>query len=979
MDFDGDPGSGNLAYDTDGDASTFSQSEVDAITLAHGRLSEYYAAFDIDVTTEQPADLSATPTAWASIRSNSAGSAYAYVGTFPNSASGGPQAFIGQDFLGYELDNAIAHEVGHVFGLGHQHGFNLFGEETQEYRTDAYEGPILGGFSGVIHQFVLGHAHNPAALQDDVAGIAAELVAQGSSDGFRADDHGGSLLTPTTGATALTANAGAFAAEGIIERLSDVDAYAFAWTGGVVQLDVSGKGVSSLNPVVHVYDASGVLVGFDEPDSRTDQDVSVTMNLAGGTYYALVSGWGDYGDFGVYTLNAAAGSGTPAAPVTPDAGVVLGVDAANLGTGQVGLTWGAVPGATGYLVERSEDGVTYSAASGALGSGVTSYLDTGLSAGKTYVYRLTAQGAGTGGADLYSAPLALATLPGAVTDLRVMSLSADTLVVDWRDVHGDNGYRIERSTDGTTFTQVGTVGANVNSFTDSGLSSGTLYHYRVTSLSPVAGSGDGGAATSVAFTRTAGLQASVVGGDVVLQWTDGAGETGYEVQRRAGGSGSFTTLATLAADATTYTDTTGAALTEYEYRVVAQSSAQPGAPARSAVDVLVALPGVLPGVPGVPGGAWTGQDIGSVGGIGAAGESGGTFTVVASGRDIWAVNDEFHFVHQTLVGDGEIVARVATAEHVDDWTKVGLMIRSSLETDAANFFIGVTHADGNGLISQQRLTQGAATQSQGVGSVVAPQWLRLVRQGDVITSYYSADGQSWTQHQQMDVVMGEAVYIGLATTSHDNSALATATYDNVRVTASAGQWALDEGQGAAAADTTHGHNATLTGGAAWADDPAVGSAIDFNGSDGYLAVGKHDALKFTDSFTVSAWVNADSFGAYEGILGWVHDSGSSESGYSLHLRADGQLEFGLATGTGSNGITYLASGSVHRLTAGQWSHVAASYDGATMRLYLDGAEVATQAKTGPVNWNTEGDDGFEIGRWSDNDETYYFDGRISEA
>src|SRR6185436_8901239 len=57
-----------------------------------------------------------------------------------------------------------------------------------------------------------------------------------------------------------------------------------------------------------------------------------------------------------------------------------------------------------------------------------------------------------------------------------------------------------------------------------------------------------------------------------------------------------------------------------------------------------------------PGGSlpspWQNRDIGSVGIAGSASYSGGTFTVKAAGADIWNTLDEFHYVYQTLNGDG---------------------------------------------------------------------------------------------------------------------------------------------------------------------------------------------------------------------------------------------------------------------------------------------------------------------------------------
>jgi hypothetical protein len=63
--------------------------------------------------------------------------------------------------------------------------------------------------------------------------------------------------------------------------------------------------------------------------------------------------------------------------------------------------------------------------------------------------------------------------------------------------------------------------------------------------------------------------------------------------------------------------------------------------------------------------------------------------------------------------------------------------------------------------------------------------VRLVRRGDTVSGYASADGENWTRVAVARVALGEQVLVGLAVTSHDNSALCTATFDNVRVNAPA--------------------------------------------------------------------------------------------------------------------------------------------------------------------------------------------------
>ena len=76
---------------------------------------------------------------------------------------------------------------------------------------------------------------------------------------------------------------------------------------------------------------------------------------------------------------------------------------------------------------------------------------------------------------------------------------------------------------------------------------------------------------------------------------------------------------------------------------------------------------------------WKGTDIGDVGAEGSDGFLNGVFTLHASGGDVWGAADAFHYVYQTLNGDGTIVAHVASQENSNEWAKAGLMIRETLD------------------------------------------------------------------------------------------------------------------------------------------------------------------------------------------------------------------------------------------------------------------------------------------------------------
>jgi hypothetical protein len=57
--------------------------------------------------------------------------------------------------------------------------------------------------------------------------------------------------------------------------------------------------------------------------------------------------------------------------------------------------------------------------------------------------------------------------------------------------------------------------------------------------------------------------------------------------------------------------------------------------------------------------------------------------------------------------------------------------------------------------------------------------VRIVRAGSTITGYTSSNGASWTMAGRATIAMPATVRIGLAVSSHDNSRLATATFDGV--------------------------------------------------------------------------------------------------------------------------------------------------------------------------------------------------------
>ncbi len=168
-------------------------------------------------------------------------------------------------------------------------------------------------------------------------------------------------------------------------------------------------------------------------------------------------------------------------------------------------------------------------------------------------------------------------LPSAPTNLTANAVSSSQIQLNWVDNSGDeSGFKIERSTDNVSFTQIATVAANITSFANSGLTPSTQYFYRVCATNAVGDSLYSN--TANATTQGTNLNAptalsatAVAKNRINLAWTDNStNETGFKIERSVDGV-AFTQIATVAANAKTYSSTGLKANKQYWYRVRAYS------------------------------------------------------------------------------------------------------------------------------------------------------------------------------------------------------------------------------------------------------------------------------------------------------------------------------------------------------------------------------------------------------------------------
>ena len=169
----------------------------------------------------------------------------------------------------------------------------------------------------------------------------------------------------------------------------------------------------------------------------------------------------------------------------------------------------------------------------------------------------------------------------------------------------------------------------------------------------------------------------------------------------------------------------------------------------------------------------------------------GTYTITATGADIWNDSDEFHFAFKTLAGVGSIEAQVLSIDNTDPWAKAGVMIRETLDSSSAHAMMVVTPASG---ISFQRRpnTGGDSFSNDDTGGITTPYWVKLERDlAGNFSAYSSADGSTWQKLGAAEPIqMAANVYIGLVLTAHNTSATCEAVFSNVTITGTVSQqWA----------------------------------------------------------------------------------------------------------------------------------------------------------------------------------------------
>lgn len=220
-------------------------------------------------------------------------------------------------------------------------------------------------------------------------------------------------------------------------------------------------------------------------NNTTYKDKSLT---AGKTYYYKVETINMTGKTKGYSGNSKAASGKPLAKVS-----ITRVKQENAGT--ISLNWKGVSGASGYQIYRStSQNGTYKLIKKVTGANTKSYKDNTVTAGKTYYYKIRAyknskHKTGTGS---YSAVQKAWTLKKAVIS-GTTGTAGNKVTLSWDKVPNAGGYRIYRSTNAKIgFKEIKEItSGNTLKYTDTKVSEGKVYYYRIAAIATIKGSDAG--------------------------------------------------------------------------------------------------------------------------------------------------------------------------------------------------------------------------------------------------------------------------------------------------------------------------------------------------------------------------------------------------------------------------------------------------------------------------------------------------------
>lgn len=176
--------------------------------------------------------------------------------------------------------------------------------------------------------------------------------------------------------------------------------------------------------------------------------------------------------------------------------------------------------------------------------------------------------------------------------------------------------------------------------------------------------------------------------------------------------------------------------------------------------------------------------------------------------------------------------------------------------------------------------------------------------------------------------------------------ISSVTFSTVHANSLEAYYAFDKISGKTVTDSSgNKHTGSLNG--AKLTTGKFGQALQFDGVDDFVDIGKFDVLE--GGLTLSAWIKADDFGIHDARI-ISKSTGIAEQDHYWMLSTINKNGIKLRFRLKTNGKTTTLFGT-RNVPKGEWVHVAATYDGGNMRLYLNGKADGSIGKAGVISAN----------------------------
>jgi hypothetical protein len=449
--------------------------------------------------------------------------------------------------------------------------------------------------------------------------------------------------------------------------------------------------------------------------------------------------------------------------------------AATSSHGQVVLRWDASTETNllGYHVFRASEGSGPFTRLTAAPLATPDYTDSTATAGLEYRYLVrtlkletvpggTYQNLSQGAGATLTVNAGATAIPFAPGSLTAQGLGATQVALNWVDNSTDEtGFRIERKVNAAgSFAPVGSVGAGVTAFADSGpLTNGNVYYYRVVAEGL---GGDSLPSEPVAVDASAGFFDL---GAARLKVVRSSGVAALQVNRFGGNTGAASVTGTTsnvsAIAGTHYTSGTGPvafvdgenatktvniALTtggppqlprQFNYTLSAATGGA-GLALQTVTRVLIEDPAATLPAP------WSQAIMGSVTDSSPAVFAEGVLgSAIAGGSS--TTSDDGRFIYQSRAGDGVLTTYVDAPLPAQSSARFSVMIRgTNTDTDPMASTQITGSATGTNLATRSTSSGSIALLPGTNNNLLAPRWIRLTRSGNLFTADTSTDGGTWT-------------------------------------------------------------------------------------------------------------------------------------------------------------------------------------------------------------------------------------------